>query len=76
MPRPPSAVQLYWDRHIAAMRAAGFTNSTQLYVACGLLSYNNTLGWEQAAASILRQGLASEVHGKEQLLPQEELEGG
>lgn len=69
------AAQLYWEKHIQAMRAAGFSNGTQLYVACGLLSYGNQLGWEQVAVSIARQGLGGEVRAKEHFLSAQELAG-
>ncbi|GAB4814864.1 hypothetical protein N2152v2_001910 [Parachlorella kessleri] len=64
---------IYWRLHIEAMQEAAFSNSTQLYVACGLLSYGAVVDWNRTTHSILSKGLASAVRSKEDFLSQEEL---
>lgn len=73
------AVQSLWHLYIVAMREAGFNGSMPLFVASGLLTYSQgaTSGdWLEAVEILTHRNLASEVHYKEEFVPDFELAGG
>ncbi|KAL4427809.1 hypothetical protein ABPG75_001898 [Micractinium tetrahymenae] len=61
--------------YVAAMQLQAFNASMPVYVASGLLTYNDTQGLQSLSKYMLSSGVASRVVVKEQLLPPADLEG-
>ncbi|GAB4823808.1 hypothetical protein N2152v2_010854 [Parachlorella kessleri] len=61
--------------YIQRMRAAGFTNSTPVYVASGLFVAKPPKAIEQLERRFKEQGVLAKMHHKLALLPPEQLQG-
>ncbi|KAI7838016.1 hypothetical protein COHA_008197 [Chlorella ohadii] len=66
--------QVVWSGYLKTMRAVGFNSSTRLYAASGMLTYGASDEMARVKNYLIRTGLCSEVHHKEQYIPQKELE--
>lgn len=60
---------------MSAMQAMRFNASTPLYIASGLLTYNDTATFDGVARRLCGAGLCSRAVAKEHLLPPQDLQG-
>jgi hypothetical protein len=66
--------QVVWSGYLKTMRALGFNHSTRLYAASGVLTYGDSDEMARVKNYLIRTGVCSEVHHKEQYILQKELE--
>ncbi|KAL4423672.1 hypothetical protein ABPG75_000973 [Micractinium tetrahymenae] len=66
--------QVVWQGYISTMRGVGFNSTTRIYVASGMLTYGASVEMDRTKNYLRHTGVCSEVHHKEQYIPQRELE--